>query len=198
VLSPIITDLQLDKVWAKRFKSGLDAWPMQDALGYMNGLLHLDYKRGTSIITISASGPDAKECAEIANAVADRYKTMRDVAEEQLSNTGIAALRDRISEQEKIVAAQTNKVEQMRQDLYNREHQPAQGKRTRGPLERAPVQQGRLRRAHGSAQADPSAARRPVRQYPGCARARAGRHCQPAHRHFPRADRYDQPAQRRL
>jgi capsular exopolysaccharide synthesis family protein len=120
VLSPIITDLQLDKVWAKRFKSGLDAWPMQDALGYMNGLLHLDYKRGTSIITISASGPDAKECAEIANAVADRYKTMRDVAEEQLSNTGIAALRDRISEQEKIVAAQTNKVEQMRQDLYNR------------------------------------------------------------------------------
>src|SRR5579859_1465381 len=32
VLSPIITDLQLDKVWARRvYKSGLEALPMQDA-----------------------------------------------------------------------------------------------------------------------------------------------------------------------
>jgi capsular exopolysaccharide synthesis family protein len=118
VLSPIITDLQLDKVWAKRFKSPYEALPMQDALGYMNGILHLDYKRGTSIITITVSSEVPKECSDIANAVANRYKTMRDVAEEQLSNSGINVLKDQISQQEKIVEDQTTKVEQMRQDLY--------------------------------------------------------------------------------
>src|SRR5271168_1711482 len=31
VLTPIITELQLDKVWAKRLKYGTDTMPMQDA-----------------------------------------------------------------------------------------------------------------------------------------------------------------------
>src|SRR5271156_1222324 len=35
VLSPIVTDLQLDKIWAKRFRSALDQLPMQDALKYL-------------------------------------------------------------------------------------------------------------------------------------------------------------------
>jgi succinoglycan biosynthesis transport protein ExoP len=118
VLSPIITDLQLDKVWAKRFKLPLETMPMQDALGFLNGILHLDYKRGTSIITISVSGEVPKECSDIANAVANRYKTMRDVAEETLSNSGIGVLRDQIAQQEKTVEDQNATVEKMRQDLY--------------------------------------------------------------------------------
>ena len=120
VLSPIITDLQLDKVWAKRFKSALDALPMQDALGYMTGILHLDFKRGTSIITITVQSEVPEECSKIANAVANRYKTMRDVAEDQLANSGITVLRDQISQQEKSVEDQSAKVEQMRQDLYEK------------------------------------------------------------------------------
>jgi capsule polysaccharide export protein KpsE/RkpR len=120
VLSPIITDLQLDKIWAKRFKSALDALPMQDALGYMTAILHLDYKHGTSIITITVTSEVPKECSDIANAVANRYKTMRDVAEEQLSNSGISVLRDQISQQEKSVEDQTATVEKMRQDLYQK------------------------------------------------------------------------------
>jgi succinoglycan biosynthesis transport protein ExoP len=118
VLSPIVTDLQLDKVWAKRFKLPLETMPMQDALNYLTGILHLDYKRGTSIITITVSGEVPKECSDIANAVANRYKTMRDVAEETLSNSGIGVLKDQIAQQEKTVDDQTNTVEKMRQDLY--------------------------------------------------------------------------------
>jgi succinoglycan biosynthesis transport protein ExoP len=119
VLSPIITELQLDKVWAKRvYKSGLEELPMQDALGYMSRILHLDYKRGTSIITITVSSEVPKECADIANAVADRYKTMRDVEEDQRNNRGIQALEDQISEQEKAVEDRRAKVEKMRADLY--------------------------------------------------------------------------------
>jgi capsular exopolysaccharide synthesis family protein len=121
VLSPIITDLQLDKTWAKRlYKMGLEALPMQDALAHMNGILHLDYKRGTSIVTITVTSEVPKECADIANAVADRYKTMRDMAEEQLAQEGVGVLEDQIAQQEKVVELQRAKVEKMRTDLANR------------------------------------------------------------------------------
>jgi succinoglycan biosynthesis transport protein ExoP len=118
VLMPIITDLQLDKIWAKRvYKTGLDALPPQDALGYMNGHLKLDSVRGTNIISITFSGEVPKECADVANAVADRYKTMRDVEEDQRTNRGADALRDQITQQEKVVHDKKAEVEKMRQDL---------------------------------------------------------------------------------
>jgi succinoglycan biosynthesis transport protein ExoP len=121
VLKPIITDLGLDKIWAKRvYKSTLEQLPMQDALGYMNGILHLDYKRGTNIIEITVSGEVPKECADIANAVADRYKAKRDIEEDQRSTRGTDSLREQISEQKKVVDDDRTKVEAMRQDLFNK------------------------------------------------------------------------------
>jgi len=120
VLSPIITDLQLDKAWAKRLKLPVDSMPMQDAVAYLSSIVHLDFKRGTSIITISVSSDVPKECMDIANAVANRYKTMRDVAEETLTNSGISVLKDQIAQQEKTVEDQSAKVEKMRQDLLDK------------------------------------------------------------------------------
>jgi succinoglycan biosynthesis transport protein ExoP len=118
VLMPIITDLQLDKIWAKRvYKTGLDALPPQDALAYMSNHLKLDSIRGTNIISITFSGEVPKECADVANAVADRYKTMRDVEEDQRTNRGTDSLRDQIAQQEKVVSDKKAAVEKMRQDL---------------------------------------------------------------------------------
>jgi capsular exopolysaccharide synthesis family protein len=118
VLMPIITDLQLDKIWAKRvYKSGLDALPPQDALGYMNRILKLDLKRGTNIIGITVSSEVPKECADISNALADRYKTMRDVEEDQRTNRGTDSYRDQIKQQEDVVKSRREVVEKMRQDL---------------------------------------------------------------------------------
>jgi len=118
VLMPIITDLQLDKIWAKRvYKSGLDALPPQDALAYMARILKLDLKRGTNIIGITVSSEVPKECSDIANALADRYKTMRDVEEDQRTNRGADSYRDQIKQQEDIVKARREVVEKMRQDL---------------------------------------------------------------------------------
>jgi succinoglycan biosynthesis transport protein ExoP len=118
VLLPIITDLQLDKIWAKReYKSGLDALPPQDALAFMSGHLKLDQQRGTNLINISFSSEVAKECADVANALADRYKTMRDVEEDQRLNRGLDALRDQIAQKQKLVDLKKAEVEKMRQDL---------------------------------------------------------------------------------
>jgi succinoglycan biosynthesis transport protein ExoP len=121
VLKPIISDLQLDKIWAKRvYKSSLDQLPMQDALGYMNQILHLDFQRGTDIIQITVASEVPKECADIANAVADRYKAKRDIEEDQKSTRGIDSLREQIAEQQKKVDDARAKVESMRQDLESR------------------------------------------------------------------------------
>jgi len=121
VLTPVITDLGLDKIWAKReYKSSLDALPPQDALAFLTGHLKLDFSRGTNIINITFSSEVPQECADVANAIADRYKTKRDVEEDQRLNRGTDALRDQIAQQEKVVADQKAIVEKMRQDLFDK------------------------------------------------------------------------------
>jgi len=115
VLLPIINDLQLDQIWAKRLKMGVDKMKPLDALGYMKGILGLDLKRGTNIIEISATSELPTEAADIANALADRYKTMRDVQEDQRNSAGADSLRDQIQQQQKVVDEKKEKVDQLRE-----------------------------------------------------------------------------------
>lgn len=117
VLLPIINDLQLDKIWAKRiYKGSLDKMHPLDALNYMNNsVLVLDLKRGTNIVSITASSEVPKEAADIANAVADRYKTMRDVQEDQRNTRGADSLRDQIDQQQKTVDDKKATVDKMRE-----------------------------------------------------------------------------------
>jgi succinoglycan biosynthesis transport protein ExoP len=117
VLMPIITDLQLDKVWAKREKTSLDALPPQDALDYLNSHMKLDFSRGSNIINITILSELPTECADVANAIADRYKAMRDSEEDQRNSRGTDSLRDQIAQQQKVVDDAKDAVEKMRQDL---------------------------------------------------------------------------------
>jgi len=80
ILLPIIHDLDLDKAWAKRLsKSKEDQLTDQEALAHLNKILKLDVRRGTNIVAITVSSDVPQEAAAIANAIADRYKTTRDV-----------------------------------------------------------------------------------------------------------------------
>jgi polysaccharide biosynthesis transport protein len=121
VLTPIITNLQLDRVWAKRFKSPQDALPMQEALDYMSKhMLKLDFSKGTNLINITVLDEDPKEAADIANAVADGYKNMRDHDAEQRTNQGTDALRQQIDQQQSVVDTTRNKVESLRKELASK------------------------------------------------------------------------------
>jgi capsular polysaccharide biosynthesis protein len=91
-LLPVIYDLGLDKEWAGRDnKPASDVLPHpdallpEDALAYMHKIVKLDLLRGTNIITITVSSDVPKEAADIANAVADRYKILRDAGKLQKS-----------------------------------------------------------------------------------------------------------------
>jgi capsular exopolysaccharide synthesis family protein len=117
VLMPIITDLGLDKKWAERAHEAVEALPPQDALAHLNSILKLDLSRGTNIVNITVSSEDAKESADVANAVADRYKTVRDVEEDDRFNRGVESMRDQIAQQQKAVDDAKTTVENMRQEL---------------------------------------------------------------------------------
>jgi len=118
VLLPIIKDLNLDQIWAKRLhKSPPDALPPLDALGYLIKNLRLEEKRGTNIIEISASSEVPREAADIANAVADHYKTLRDVQEHQRNSRGQDALRAQIDLQRQVVDETKARLEAMRAAL---------------------------------------------------------------------------------
>ena len=86
VLLPVINDLGLDKTWAKRYKSDQDRLPPVESLEHMNKVLKLDLKRGTNIVVVTVQREVPKEASDIANAVMDRYKSLRD-AEEYHRNT---------------------------------------------------------------------------------------------------------------
>ena len=123
-LLPVIYDLGLDKAWAKRIdKSGLDALPPQDALlpqdalAYMNKTLKLDVVRGTNIINITVSSDVPIEAARIANAIADRYKTLLDAEEfENEHQHDNDSLRDQIARQQKVVDEKKTALGKMQKD----------------------------------------------------------------------------------
>jgi succinoglycan biosynthesis transport protein ExoP len=118
VLGPIIQDLGLDQKWARRiYKSDEPALSPQAALAYLRGNLKLDCVRGTNIIDITVSSDVPEEAAQIANAIADRYKTMRDVEEAQRKPRGSDAIHSQIAGQEKVVAEKQAALDQAKQNL---------------------------------------------------------------------------------
>ncbi|HUB66680.1 MAG TPA: hypothetical protein VL981_04270, partial [Candidatus Methylacidiphilales bacterium] len=120
VLLPVINDLGLDKIWAKRYKSDQDSLPPTESLQNMNSILKLDLKRGTNIVVVSVQSEVPKEASDIANAIMDQYKTLRDVEEDQRNSRGTDSLREQIKQQEGAVASANAKVEELRKDLYEK------------------------------------------------------------------------------
>jgi uncharacterized protein involved in exopolysaccharide biosynthesis len=123
ILSPIIQDLKLGQIWAKRFKSDQDALSPNEALDHLRQVLKLEGVRGTNLMKITAYSEVPQEAADIANAVADRYKTVREIEENQRYNRGADALRDQIAQQQVVVDNQKAAVEKADQDFSDESNQ---------------------------------------------------------------------------
>ncbi len=119
VMNPVIKDLKLDEVWAKRdFKSNMASLPPSLALEYMHRKVSIDYERGTNILEISADSQDNQEASNIANAIADRYKALRDDEENKRNGSGEDAYREKIATQQKLVEEKRAIVETMQKDMH--------------------------------------------------------------------------------
>ena len=115
VLEPVITDMGLDKIWAKRvYKASIDKLPMQDALGYMNSILAVNFSHGTDLVEVSARSEIPQEAADIANAVVAQYKKIRDGEQSQNNSLGSQTLEDQITQQEAVVEQKKQYREKLR------------------------------------------------------------------------------------
>lgn len=119
VLSPIVTDLQLDKVWARRFRSALDALPMQDSLAYLHLRTLIESVPGTRIVDISVSSDVPNEASQIANAIANRYETERERESDQLFREKVRILDGQIAQQTQVVAQKADAAAQIRAQLQH-------------------------------------------------------------------------------
>ena len=100
-LLSVIKDLDLEQAWAKRLYKSDDQLPDVDALTHMEDVLKFRTEPEANTISIAASSDVPQEAANIANAVADRYKTVRNT-EEEYSRTG-QAFRDQLAKQQELV-----------------------------------------------------------------------------------------------
>ncbi|MCE0483976.1 MAG: hypothetical protein LV479_07035 [Methylacidiphilales bacterium] len=77
-LLAIVKDKGLDRVWAERIFDTPEP-PMSDteSLDYIRWRLKIEAKPGTHIILIHFAGDEPKEAAEVANAIGEKYRDLR-------------------------------------------------------------------------------------------------------------------------
>lgn len=118
VTRPIVTDLQLDRIWASRvYQSSLEQIPMQDSLAYLDRITHVVVVPGTNIISITVASEVPKEAADISNAFVDRYKVVRETEIDDAQAGTENVLKAQIAEQQKAVDEKKNAVDAMRTKL---------------------------------------------------------------------------------
>jgi capsular polysaccharide biosynthesis protein len=89
VLQAVVTDLELDRIWAERLFKKSEPLPAEEALHHLESNLRLNFKHGTNIVEVRATSDDPKEAADIANAVVNSYKTERDLQSQSATKTAI-------------------------------------------------------------------------------------------------------------
>src|ERR1044071_5094375 len=108
ILSKVISDLDLNKEWGKKFANG-ETLKTTETIALLKERMDLWPVRNTSLIEIRVFSDRRAEAAKIANAVAAAYKNHRLQQRLQMSHGGIDALEERFKNQEKdIDIAQTN------------------------------------------------------------------------------------------
>ena len=103
VLLPVISDLGLDKKWARiDSHSTEESLTAAEALSHLRNVLKLEPVGGTNLIKVIVASDDPKEAADIANAIVNRFQTMRQVEEDQRKERAETS-RNQSNQQEKIV-----------------------------------------------------------------------------------------------
>ncbi len=116
VLSNVITKLNLNEVWGKKFLNG-ETLKSTETLQILKGRMSLSPVRNTKLINITVYSDDRIEAAVQANAIAEAYKDYRLQSRRQLTDGGLAKMQEQFDkEEEKIKQVQAN-VEKLRRDL---------------------------------------------------------------------------------
>lgn len=116
VLHPVIEQLNLQNVWAKRW-GYTESLKMGEAYKALVGQIDLRQSRNTSLIEIRAYSEVKQEAADIANKIAEVYREYRTKSRHDLSQGGINALEEEYQKHSREVKGLQTEVDKIRSEL---------------------------------------------------------------------------------
>jgi succinoglycan biosynthesis transport protein ExoP len=116
ILYPVITNLGLNKKWAKKFKEEGD---LRTDITYaiLKSKIDVNQARNTSLIEIEAVSEEPSEAALIANEIAHEYRKNRLTLRQDMSTRGIHTLDAEFKKQDELVQKKQQLVDELKGKL---------------------------------------------------------------------------------
>jgi capsular exopolysaccharide synthesis family protein len=128
VLSNVITAMNLNDVWGKKYFNG-ETLKTSETMAILKGRMSLAPVRNTKLIAITVFSDDAKEAAQMANAIAAAYSTYRIESRLQVVSKGLEKLKEQYQIEEDQIQTNQDLVDRLHKDLAINE----QGMNATGP-----------------------------------------------------------------
>jgi capsular exopolysaccharide synthesis family protein len=116
VLSNVITHLNLNEKWGKKYANG-ETLKTSETMEILKKRMNLAPVRNTKLIAITVYSENKDEAAQIANGIATAYKNYRFETRRELTSQGVEALQQQYSELEQVVKTNQDYVEELRLKL---------------------------------------------------------------------------------
>ena len=116
VLSNVITALNLNDAWGKKYFNG-ENLKTSETMEILKGRMALSPVRNTKLIAITIYSDDAKEAALLANTIADAYKNYRLDSRRQFTAKGLEVLEGQYLEESNRISLTQQRIENLRHDL---------------------------------------------------------------------------------
>ncbi len=116
VLSNVIAALNLNKTWGDKYFNG-ETLKTTETMEILKQRMQLEPVKNTKLISITVYSDDKNEAAQVANAIAEAYRTYRFETRRQLTEGGLKKLTEEYDEQELEIKTNAALVEQLRRDL---------------------------------------------------------------------------------
>jgi len=116
VLSNVISSLNLNVEWGKKFNNG-EPLKTTETMEFLKARMNLAPVRNTKLISITVYSDDAKEAALLANTIAESYKEYRFNTRRENADTGLEVLKDQYLQESNRIQVAQQKIELLRTNL---------------------------------------------------------------------------------
>jgi capsular exopolysaccharide synthesis family protein len=116
ILEKVIKNMELARIWGEKFAGGGELKPAE-ALQILRGRIDLRPVRNTSLIDIRVYSEKADQAANIANAIANTYRSHRVAERVEKTTKGVEVLEKRVEDQERKIQAAQTQVDDLREKL---------------------------------------------------------------------------------
>jgi len=116
VLSNVISKLNLNVEWGQKYFNG-ETLKSTETMEILKGRMSLAPVRNTKLISITVYSDDAKEAAQLANAIAEAYRTYRMESRQDNTTRGLKVLTDQYLDESNQIQSAQQQIEKLRSDL---------------------------------------------------------------------------------